>query len=148
MNVTPQVRIDCPCGDERCGGYGAPAKNGHVRRCPCRKCEGRRSRQRGLKKQREARKSVGIPDARYHGQLGNEENWNGPFRTEVKSGKMVGAQAWFLRAEGQSDANRAIGDPRPFMFVAMPKGWGSEGLVTIRLSDWKSHIAPKLRGDR
>lgn len=141
MNVTPLNRIDCPCG---CGSFGAPAKNGHVRRCPCRKCEGRRSRQRGLKKQREARKAVGVPDARYHGQLGNEENWRGYFKTEVKSGKMVGAQSWFLRAEGQAQANAAIGDARPFMFVAMPQGWGSEGLVTIRLSDFKAHIAPRL----
>lgn len=127
--------------------YGAPAKNGHVKRCPCRSCQGRRSRQRGLTKQREARKSVGIPDARYHGQLGNEENWRGYFITEVKSGKMVGAQSWFLKAEGQAKANHAIGDSRPFAFVAMPEGWGSEGLITIRLSDWQNHIAPRLMND-
>lgn len=137
------IRIDCPC-DDNCGTFGAPAKNGHVRRCPCRKCQGRRSRQRGLSKQRRARKMVGVPDARFHGQLGNEENWRHAFRIEVKSGKMVGPQSWFLRTEGQSDANKAIGDPRPFMYVAMPEGWGEEGLVTVRLSAWRDHIAPLL----
>lgn len=141
------IRIDCPCEDDRCRGYGSPARNGHVKRCPCRRCDGRRSRQRGLKKQREARKAIGVPLARFHGQLGNEENWRHVFRVEVKSGKQVGAMGQFVRAEKQSDANKAIGDARPFMFVAMPEGWGSEGLAIMRLSDFRTHIAPRLQGD-
>jgi hypothetical protein len=108
----------------------------HERGCACRSCIGRRNRRKGLRKQRIARKVLGVPDARFHGQLANEENWRANWRVEVKSGAQVGPIATrFLAAERQADANKAIGDPRPFMMVAMPDDWGSEGIVLIRLSD-------------
>lgn len=86
-----------------------------------------------------------MPDARFRGQLAQEENWSGAFVTEVKSGQIVRSLATrFREAEAQAGVGKAIGDPRPFMFVAMPKDWGSEGLVTVRLSVYRSHIAPYL----
>lgn len=113
----------------------------HPRGCPCRPCMGRRNRRGGLRKQREARKALGVPNARNASQLSNEENWRATFRVEVKSGSQVGPVATrFLLAEQQSDANKSTGDPRPFLFVAMPKGWGSEGLVVLRLSEWRKHV--------
>jgi hypothetical protein len=112
---------------------------------PCRSCLGRRSRRGGLAKQRTARKQLAVPDSRFHGQNGNEENWRGPFRVEVKSGLQVKALASrFLDAEAQSWENKAVGDVRPFLFVAMPQQWGSEGLVAIRLSTWQTCVAPYL----
>lgn len=131
----------CICG---CGRNSVLTKSGHVRGCACRSCTGRRSRTQGLRKQRAAKKRLRVPSNRFHGQDGNEENWRGFFRVEVKSGKQVGAAKWFLRAEGQSDANKAIGDFRPFAYVAMPEGMGEEGFVTVRLSVWRDVIAPLL----
>jgi hypothetical protein len=135
------LKPECPCG---CGKFGNLTKAGHSHGCKCRSCVGRRSRTQGLKKQRHAKKLLGVPSNRFHGQDGNEENWRGLFRIEVKSGKQVGHAKWFFRAEAQSDANRAIGDSRPFLFVAMPEGMGSEGFVTLRLSDWQTHIVPRI----
>lgn len=138
------TKIDCPCG---CGAFGVAAKNGHVRRvCNCKKCQGGRNRQRGLSKQRQAKKQLGIPSNRFHTKDGNEENWLGPFRVEVKSGQRVGHEK-FLKAEQQSENNRAIGDTRPFIYVAMPSGMGSEGFVTMRLSDWRRHVSPRFTED-
>lgn len=71
----------------------------------------------------------------FRGANGNEENWRGPFRAEVKSGAQAGPVATrFLAAESQSEVTRPIGDTRPFVFVAMPNGWGDEGLVVVRVS--------------
>ncbi len=118
----------CPKGDEAC-----------TRREPCRSCLGRRNRRSGLKKQRVARRQLGVPDARFSGQNGQEEAWRGEWRVEVKSGKQVESLTdRFLAAEAQSEASKAIGDCRPFMFVAMPSGM-SDGLVAVRLSDWRQH---------
>lgn len=144
MNELKNI-IDCPC---ECGEVGvANKRNGHVaRKCKCRSCIGSRNRTGGLAKQRRAKKMLGVPSARFHGQDGNEENWRGYFRAEVKAGKQVGAAAWFLKAEAQSDANKAIGDSRKFVFVAMPEGMGNEGFVTMRLSVWRDVIAPLLEG--
>lgn len=137
-------KADCPCG---CEAFGVISKRtGHVRRvCPCKKCQGGRNRTAGLKKQRQAKKQLGVPKARFHGRDGNEENWRGAFRIEVKSGKKVGAIAThYLNAETQSENNRAEGDARPFAFVAMPEGMGSEGLVTVRLSVWRDYLVPLI----
>lgn len=117
---------------------------GCTRGAPCRPCLGRRNRRKGLAKQRKARKALGVPDSRFHGQLGNEENWRGIFRAEVKAGQQVKAMTTrFLMAEKQSDANKAIGDSRPFAFVAMPDGT-SDGLVCVRLSVWRTTVVPAL----
>lgn len=104
------------------------------RKVPCRSCLGRRSRRSGLKKQREARKALGIPSAQFAGLNGNEEAWRGAVRAEVKSGAQVGP-VWtrYFAAEQQSEANKSVGDPRKFVFISMPPGI-TDGLVTFRLS--------------
>ncbi len=84
---------------------------------------GAANRRAGKLQQREARKTVekltGTPAARFTGQLGNEESWHHlPWRVEVKSGKQVQAAVTsYLRAKAQSDANHALGDPRPFVHI-------------------------------
>ncbi len=124
----------CPKADPAC-----------TRTAPCPSCRGRRNRRSGLTKQRVARKQLGVPDSRFRGQNGNEENWHGVFRAECKSGQQVKALATrFLAAEAQSESAKAVGDPRPFAFVAMPTGMGGEGLVCVRLSVWNSLIVPVL----
>lgn len=145
------LKDDCPCG---CGLFGTLRKTGrgHVRNCPCDSCRGGRNRVRGMAKQRKAKKSLGIRPSRFHGQDGNEENWKHVFRIEVKSGvKDVGKLLInkFLKAEAQSTANAAHGGEmrRPFLFVSMPDGWGDEGLVTMRLSAWREHVAPRFEED-
>jgi hypothetical protein len=124
-------KVDCPDG---CGLFGAPTRNGHVKGCPCNSCRGRRSRARGQRKQRAARKALGIPGL----SLGadHEELWRGVVRVEVKSGARDAGpidtryRAW----RKQSDASHAFGDNRPFAGIAMPPGM-SDGYAIVRLSD-------------
>lgn len=112
-----------------------------TRTAPCRGCLNRRNRAKGMRKQREARKALervtGAEAARFLGQLGNEEAWVGlPFRAEVKSGQQVGPMATrFLSCEAQARLNKAVGDARPFVMVAMPAGWGADGIFACRLSE-------------
>jgi hypothetical protein len=117
-----------------------------TRSAPCPRCRGRRNRQKGLRKQRTARKGL-VPDPLWWSELANEENWRGMLRLEVKSGAQVrGIATKYLAAEAQADAARAVGDLRPFGFVAMPDEWGSEGLVVVRLSLMRALVAQALRG--
>lgn len=125
MNVTPLTKDD-QLADAR--------RDKHPRGCECKPCQGRRNRRSGLKKQRDARKLLHIPSAKFVSQNGNEELWRGAVRAEVKSGKQVESlTARFLAAERQSDQNKSFGDTRDFVFVAMPVGM-SDGLVCFRLS--------------
>lgn len=107
---------------------------------PCPSCRGARNRRSGMRKQREARKALeavtGAQAARFAGQLGNEEAWSGlPLRVEVKSGAIAGP-VWtkYAAAEAQANASKAIGDSRPFVFVAMGTRT-SDGLLVCRLSE-------------
>lgn len=114
----------CPKDDADC-----------TRAKPCRSCLGRRSRNKGKRKQRIAQRGLGIPMTLFHGANGEESNWRGPFRAEVKSQAQANPVATrYLAAERQSEATRPIGDHRPFVAVYMPDGWGSEGLVVVRIS--------------
>lgn len=134
MDVTPRFKDAqgrpwvCRAGSVDC-----------TRSVPCASCRGRRNRRSGQRKQREAAKALGIHPV-FYTQRSNEETWGDErLRWEVKSGKQVQAMATrFLAAEAQSEASRAVGDARPFAFVAMPAGMGSEGIVAVRLSVWKT----------
>lgn len=57
-------------------------------------------------------------------------------RVEVKSGFRDAdpVRTRFQAMEAQSEASRAIGDPRLFVAVWMPPGW-SDGIVGVRLSE-------------
>jgi hypothetical protein len=122
---------------------GAPkcATTGDLKRnCKCRPCIGRRSQSSGKRKQRAARKALeqvtGTHAARFLGQLGNEESWTGlPLRVEVKSGAIAGP-VWtkYAAAEAQAAAAKAIGDTRPFVFIAMGQRT-PDGLLVCRLSE-------------
>jgi len=99
-----------------------------------------------MTKQRAARKALealsGSEAARFVGQLGNEEAWSGlPVRVEVKSGAQVGP-VWtrFLAAEIQAHQSKAVGDLRPFVFVAMGRGT-TDGLVVVRLSELEAVLS-------
>lgn len=107
---------------------------------------GKRNRQKGLKKQREARKALGVAPSHKFGDA-NEENWSDAiFQNEVKSGAQVkpAVTAW-LRIEAQMQSNQtAHGSLRkPCRAVLMPDGW-SDGLVMVRLSTWRDVIRPAL----
>ncbi len=126
----------CPKADPAC-----------TRTAPCPSCLGRRNRRSGLRKQRQVRRELGVPDSRFAGQNGNEEGWRWQFRVECKSGQQVRAMTTrFLEAEAQAEGSRSVGDVRPFMFVAMPQGM-SDGIVALRLSNWRSCVAPYLPFD-
>lgn len=116
-----------------------------TRSAPCNRCRGARNRRSGMRKQRATRKALeqtfNASAAKFVGQLGNEEAWHGlPVMVEAKSGAQVGP-IWtrFLAAESQAHANRAVGDVRPFVMVAMPKGV-TDGLVLCRLSQFTDVI--------
>jgi hypothetical protein len=118
----------------------------HPRGCNCRPCIGRRNRREGLRKQREARKRLGVPANKFGDS--NEERWADQlWSTEVKSGSGLRPvlTAW-LKAEAQIAANQADhGDRhRPPRVVLMPAGWGSEGLVVVRLASWEAVVRPAL----
>ena len=131
--------VDVPPGfplskEEQARPWRCPKENESCTRTkPCPSCLGRRNRRSGLRKQRTARKGLGI-EVRFAAQGGNEETWNGAVRVEVKSGAQAGP-VWtrYKAAEDQSEANKSIGDPRPFLAVFMPKDI-TDGLVVFRLS--------------
>lgn len=57
-------------------------------------------------------------------------------RVEVKSGKQVESLTRrFLAAEAQSEAQKAIGDSRPFVFAAVPDSFGGDAIWAVRRSD-------------
>jgi hypothetical protein len=134
--------IQCPCGIEP-AHYGTSLKrNGHTRNCPraqCKSCMGKHSRRAGADAQRRARKGLGIPDTKHAGRQGNEENWLGTVRVEVKSGG-IAKPAWtvYLRSEVQSEQNRPVGDNRPFVAVFDA---GSDRLISIRESKLREVVA-------
>lgn len=125
--------------------FKEPKEPKHERGCGCNPCRGRRNRRKGLRKQRDARKALGVPASKFATQHTNEETWGWEhFRVEVKAGKQVNPVATrFLGAEAQSEGSRAIGDNRPFLMVAMPEGM-SDGIVMVRASVWNSAIRPLL----
>lgn len=142
-----KVKEPCPCGDQRCDKFGTlSTRLGHVRGCPCRRCMGKRNRKSGLARQSVARKALGIPGQKFGDA--NEERWaDNMFANEVKSGKQCGPLAnWWARVEAQVLANRAEhGDRRrPVRAVAMPEGWGDDGIVAMRLSAYRELVAPAL----
>jgi hypothetical protein len=137
---------ECVCG---CGLFGTPLKRpvGHIRGCVCPRCRGKRNRQKGLKKQRDARKRLGVAPSHKFGDA-NEENWNDPlFANEVKSGAQIRAAvtAW-NRIEAQVKSNQSdFGSQRkPCRAVLMPDDWGAEGLVIVRLSTWEQIVRPAM----
>lgn len=141
----------CQCHTDECdlfGSLGRPDRNGqrHVRGCRCRVCMGRRNRRGGLAKQRTARKALGVGSHKFGDA--NEELWaDRYFANEVKSGKQCSVLVnWWRRVEAQVLANEADhGDRRrPVRAVAMPDGWGKDGLVVVKLSTWETHIGPAL----
>lgn len=130
--VQPLLKPDgygtCGCGCERVGRFRKkPWPNGvHcVQNCDsdrCRQCRGSRSNRGGRRKQSTVRARVGAAGHRLG--AGHEENWAGPWRTEVKSGvrdAQVVATA-YERERGQSDQSKSIGDTRPFVPAYAPKG--------------------------
>lgn len=65
----------------------------------------------------------------------------GMVRIEVKAGAQVGPiDTRFRLAEAQSEAQRPIGDHRPFAMIAMPKDT-KDGLVIVRLSKIHEFVA-------
>jgi hypothetical protein len=135
---------ECPCG---CDLYGNITNGRHVRGCVCKRCMGKRNRSKGLTKQREARKRLGVAPSHKFGDA-NEENWNDPiFANEVKSGAQIkpAVTAW-TRIETQVKGNESdFGSRRkPCRAVLMPDNWGKEGLVMLRLSTWEEIVRPAL----
>ena len=140
------------CGIDGCprfGTLGRPARDNQrrVRGCGDPVSRGKRSRTKGLSKQRTARKRLGVAPSNKFGD-GNEENWQDQlFANEVKAGKQIqpAVTAW-LRIEAQVKSNEAdFGSRRkPARAVLMPDDWGNEGLVMMRLSAWEEIVAPAI----
>lgn len=139
-NVTPNFRDtgDCDCG---CGEYGTRKKNGHVaRKCKCRSCINRNNKRKGQRKQAKAAKRLGIQLNGLGG--GNEENYGGALRIEVKADKRHAGPVHtaYQRTRAQSDEAKSIGDTRPFAFCAEPDGC-SYGYIVIRTDDLENVVA-------
>jgi hypothetical protein len=84
---------------------------------------------------------LNLKDEQWRPRTGNEETWNASnLRFEVKSGKQVEPIATrYVAARNQSDAARAVGDVRPFCFVAAPDG--SAPLVLVRADELPAVVA-------
>ena len=138
-DVQPRLKEnvgDCGCGCGRAGTLRVrPWKDGTVcvsRGCECPRCIGKRNKQLGQRKQAKAVSKLGVPRSSL--RPGHEELLGGTVRIEVKAGVQVRpAVTAFERMERQSEAQRPVGDHRPFVGVAMPEG-SSDGVVLIRLS--------------
>ena len=132
----------CVCG---CETYGLKRKRpeGHVRGCPCPRCRGGRNRAKGDSKARKARRLMGLvgPNTRH------EEHLRGPVLTESKAGKQV-QPVWtrFQSARAQAEASRAVGDHRPFVFLAHPDDT-SEFVICVSSRDWENVLAAYESGD-
>lgn len=133
-----------PGGNRRCSTTGELKRN-----CKCRPCLGRRSKYKGQRKQRDARKDIEKvfgPAGRYSSQTGNEELWRTRVRVEVKSGVMAKTVDTFYRnTKSQSDQAKAIGDTRPYMAVAMPDGV-PYGYAVVRLDHLEAVVSAARGG--
>lgn len=110
-----------------------------LRNCTCYSCRGRRNRSKGKTKQRQARRGLEKTFQTIAGptsvSTSDEENWRLPVRAEIKAGGMAKTVDTFYRnTRAQSDVQKAIGDVRPFLAVAMVDG-STDGLCVIRMSD-------------
>jgi hypothetical protein len=141
-DVTPNFKTlaVCPCTDERCPREGTPLtrtyKDGttHIRRCPCRQCLGRKSKRTGGLAQRTAAKRLGLTTSSI--KTGHEESYIGGLRIEVKSGRQIGPLVTaFEKGEAQSEAQRPLGDNRPFVYAAVPEPNGKTVIYAFRTRD-------------
>jgi hypothetical protein len=147
----------CEGNKEKCNVTGCPkfgtlgreARDGkrRIKGCGDPVARGKNSRRKGLKKQRDARKRLGVAPSHKFGDA-NEERWQDEiFANEVKAGKQIqpAVNAW-LRIEGQVKSNEAdYGSRRkPARAILMPDGWGNEGLVIVRLSTWEDLVRPAM----
>lgn len=117
-----------------CPTTGIPRRD-----CTCIADRNRRNRQKGKTKQRQARKGLekafGVPAGPSVMATANEETWRLPVRVEVKAGGMAKTVDTFYRnTKNQADKDKAIGDTRCFLAVAMVDG-STDGLVVVRMSD-------------
>lgn len=140
----------CQCNAE-CGKFstlGKPDREGrrHARGCPCPGCRGRRNKRTGQRGQAKAAKSLAIPTG---GSLrpGHEEHFQGLVRAEIKAGKQANPVLTRYRlSEAQSEAQRPIGDNRPFVAVFEPEGvaYGLVVIRTDRLTETVAALAEQL----
>ena len=147
MMMSEDRKGDCQGNKEKCkladcpkfGTLGRPARDGNrrVKGCADPTARGKRSRTKGLSKQRTARKRLGVAPSNKFGDA-----------NEVKAGKQIGAAvtAW-NRIEAQVRSNEAdYGSRRkPTRAILMPDDWGKEGLVIVRLSTWEDLIRPAMQ---
>lgn len=102
--------------------------------CACWPCRNSRNSRKGKAGQRQARTALRLNPERFKNREANEESWRARVRVEVKTGAQVGPIATrYVAARNQSDAHRAIGDLRPFVFAAVPDG--SDELLIIAKRD-------------
>lgn len=128
-----------------CPTTGLPRRD-----CTCIADRNRRNRQKGKTKQRQARRGLEKAFAAQAGPsvmaTANEETWRLPVRVEVKAGGMAKTVDTFYRnTKAQADKDKAIGDVRSFVAVAMVDG-STDGLVVIRMSDLVQLFEEARRG--
>lgn len=144
MEVEPRFleRGDCQGNFARCtltdtgcplyGLLGREGKDGNrrVKGCMDPSARGKRNRTKGDSKARKARKDMNLAGVNSR----HEELAGGLVRWEAKAGAQVGPM-WtaYRKAEAQSEAQRPVGDNRPFVFTAAPDGI-SDQLISFRMS--------------
>ena len=133
IQIREKNRRPCKCG---CGIEGVPASTGkgHASACKCRACIAGRNSRRGKRLHRAVANKIGASTG--YGTSSHEESWVHEWRCEVKTGKQISPiLTRYLDARSQSNSSRAIGDVRPFVFIADPGVKGQPTLAIIDLDD-------------
>lgn len=135
-------KAECGCG---CGAFGTLKRPNRAgircvsRECKCASCRGKNNRRKGDRKAAVARKQLGAMGANSR----HEEHWGGSLRIEAKAGAQVGPiLTRYLAAKNQSEAQRPIGDNRPFVMAAMPDR--GPGLLVVEIDELAQIVAALL----
>lgn len=131
---------ECGCGCDAYGTLKSPWRDGSrcvARKCCCKRCLGKVNRAKGDSKARQARKRLNLRGANTR----HEEHAGGAVRWEAKTGAQC-KPLWtaYLKAEAQSEAQRPMGDNRPFLMTAGLDGTKDQ-LVIFRLSRIEDTVA-------
>lgn len=136
------TRVECPIF-----GTLKPCRDGRGRVKECGDPVGRglQAKRKGSRAQARATTALGIPRSSLH--PGNEENLGGAVRLEVKAdAKANVVDTAYSKTEAQSEAQRAIGDHRPFIAVFKPdeKPYSLIVIRTDRLAETVAALVEQL----
>ena len=117
------VKEDCPCG---CTGFGVlRKKTGHVRACPCKRCEAPRYKQRATRREKKIARDLGGERHALSGALsGADVTGAGLCVEETANARVCGPvrTAWVRKAARIVERRQKFGEV-PVLVVSDEKPW-------------------------